>query len=33
LAALCRLIEIDLREALGETQLPPPLTPQNHLLD
>jgi ion channel-forming bestrophin family protein len=33
LAALCRTIEIDLREALGETVLPPPLAPESHRLD
>ncbi len=33
LSALCRLIEIDLREALGETPLPPPLAPRDHQLD
>jgi ion channel-forming bestrophin family protein len=33
LSALCRSIEIDLREALGETALPPPLAPEGHRLD
>jgi putative membrane protein len=29
LDAICRTIEIDMRDALGETDLPPPLTPVN----
>ena len=32
MAALCRTIEIDLREMLGETKLPEPLSPINHIL-
>lgn len=32
LDALCRAIEIDMRDALGETELPPPLTPVNYWL-
>ena len=30
--SLCRTIEIDLREMLGETELPPPIKPQNGVL-
>lgn len=30
--ALCRTIEIDLREMLGETELPPKIQPVNHVL-
>ena len=30
--ALCRTIEIDLREMLGETELPPKITPVNNVL-
>jgi putative membrane protein len=33
LTALCRTIEVNLREALGETALPPSLEPVDHLLD
>ncbi len=33
LTALCRTIEINLREALGETALPEPLAPVDHQLD
>ncbi len=33
LSALCRLIEIDLREALGDKPLPPPLAPRDHQLE
>ena len=33
LTALCRTIEINLREALGETNLPEPLEPVDHQLD
>jgi putative membrane protein len=29
---LCRTIEIDLRAALGERDLPPPLLPQDYRL-
>lgn len=32
MSALCRTIEIDLRQQLGETEVPPPLTPQNGVL-
>jgi putative membrane protein len=32
LDALCRTIEIDLRAALGDTDLPPPLEPVNYWL-
>jgi len=32
ITALSRNIEIDLREMLGEQQLPPPIQPQNHIL-
>jgi len=32
LDAICRAIEIDLRDALGETELPPPLLPVNYWL-
>jgi len=32
LAAICRTIEIDLRMALGERDLPPPLLPENYRL-
>jgi putative membrane protein len=32
LAAVCRTIEIDLRQALGETDVPPPLQPVNYVL-
>ncbi|MBD8529617.1 MULTISPECIES: bestrophin family protein [unclassified Massilia] len=32
LDAICRAIEIDLRDALGETDLPPPLLPVNYWL-
>lgn len=32
LEAFCRTLEIDLREALGETALPPPLLPRDDLL-
>ena len=30
--ALCRTIEIDLREMLDETDLPPAIEPVNHVL-
>ena len=33
LTALCRTIEVNLREALGETALPPALAPVDHRLD
>ncbi len=33
LAALCRTLEIDLRDGLGETPLPPSLVPRDHRLD
>lgn len=33
LDALCRAIEIDLREALGDKDIPPPLAPQNFCLN
>ncbi len=33
LTALCRAIEVNLREALGETELPPALAPVDHRLD
>ena len=32
LYTLCRAIEINLRESLGETDLPPPLLPVDYLL-
>lgn len=32
MSALCRTIEIDLRQMLGETDLPPPLAPVNDVL-
>ena len=32
LDAICRAIEIQMREDLGETDLPPPLQPQDFLL-
>ena len=32
LAALCRGLEIDLRGALGEADLPPPLRPEDYAL-
>jgi putative membrane protein len=32
LDAICRAIEIDMRDALGDTDLPPPLTPVNNWL-
>jgi len=32
LDAICRTIEIELRDALGESQLPPPLLPVNYWL-
>ena len=32
LDTLCRAIEINLRESLGETDLPPPLLPVDYLL-
>ena len=32
MTALCRTIEIDLRQALGEQDLPPPLQPVNGVL-
>lgn len=32
LAAVCRTIEIDLRQGLGETDVPPPLQPINYVL-
>jgi putative membrane protein len=32
LAALCRTIEIDLRTALGDADLPPPLLPIGYRL-
>jgi putative membrane protein len=32
LSTICRLIEIDLKQALGETDVPPPLTPQDDVL-
>ncbi|MCZ6806908.1 MAG: bestrophin family ion channel [Deltaproteobacteria bacterium] len=32
MTALCRLIEIDLRQQLGETTLPPPIEPKNGVL-
>jgi len=33
MSALCRAIEIDLTAMLGDTDLPPPLAPQNMVLD
>jgi putative membrane protein len=33
LSALCRTIEINLREAMGDPALPPPLAPVDHQLD
>jgi putative membrane protein len=32
LSALCRTIEIDVREQLGETELPPKAEPENGIL-
>jgi putative membrane protein len=32
ISQLCRNIEIDLREMLGEKELPPPIKPQNDIL-
>lgn len=32
MTALCRTIEIDMRQQLGETELPPPKTPENGIL-
>ena len=32
ISALCRTIEIDLRQALGETDIPPPLQPVDDVL-
>lgn len=32
LDTLCRAMEINLRESLGETDLPPPLLPVDYLL-
>jgi putative membrane protein len=32
ITAMCRTIEIDLREMLGESELPPPLQPVNNIL-
>ena len=32
LDALCRAIEIGMKEALGETELPPPLVPVDYCL-
>jgi len=32
ISQLCRMIEIDLREMLGETDLPPPLEPKNNII-
>jgi putative membrane protein len=32
LDALCRTIEIDLRESLGDTDIPPPLAPRHYWL-
>ena len=32
MTALCRTIEIDLRQQLGETAMPPPLEPVNGVL-
>jgi len=32
ITALSRTIEIDLREMLGESEVPPPLQPVNHIL-
>ena len=32
MTALCRTIEIDLRQQLGETTLPPPIEPKNGVL-
>ena len=32
ITAMTRTIEIDLREMLGETDIPAPLTPQGHIL-
>ncbi|MEM7437798.1 MAG: bestrophin family ion channel [Myxococcota bacterium] len=32
MTALCRTIEIDLRQQLGETELPPPIEPRNGIL-
>jgi putative membrane protein len=32
LDAICRAIEIDMRDALGDAELPPPLTPVNYWL-
>jgi putative membrane protein len=31
-SAICRTIEIDLRQALGETDVPPPLAPVDDVL-
>jgi ion channel-forming bestrophin family protein len=33
LSALSRTVEINLRESLGEVDLPPPLGPQNYALE
>jgi putative membrane protein len=30
--SLCRIIEIDLREMLGETEIPPTIKPQDGIL-
>ncbi|KQW39267.1 bestrophin family protein [Rhizobacter sp. Root404] len=32
ISQICRLVEIELREMLGETDLPPPLTPENQII-
>jgi putative membrane protein len=32
LDALCRTIEIDLRESLGDSDIPPPLAPRHYWL-
>jgi putative membrane protein len=32
MTALCRTIEIDLRQQLGETQIPPPIEPVDGVL-
>jgi len=29
---MCRAVEIDLREMLGETDLPPSMQPQNNII-
>jgi putative membrane protein len=32
ISRISRLVEIDLRELLGETDLPPPLRPKNDII-